>query len=194
MNSSSENKLTIAILYVANYVALIIFVILFCLHVIDTHSPVFIIFFFLPLALFVVNTCMIKEKWYHFLGCTLPCAIVTITMSAIIYVAYNSGSESALGMTSIEALIKFAIFHFYAATTLLWLSAGTMFKYKKYVKNKTKKRFVAYSLISAGLILIVAGSFILYTSDYLFSQTLLSILPLWLGVIINIIAVIQPDY
>lgn len=194
MNSSSENKLTIAILYIANYVALIIFVILFCLHVIDTHSPVFIIFFFLPLALFVVNTCMIKEKWYHFLGCTLPCAIVTITMSAIIYVAYNSGSESALGMTSIEALIKFAIFHFYAATTLLWSSAGTMFKYKKHVKNKTKKRFVAYSLISAGLILIVAGSFILYTSDYLFSQTLLSILPLWLGVIINIIAVIQPDY
>lgn len=193
MKSTSENKLTIAVLYIANYVALIIFVILFCLHVIDTHSPVFIIFFFLPLALFVVNTCMIKEKWYHFLGCTLPCAIVTITMSAIIYVAYNSGSESALGMTSIEALIKFAIFHFYAATTLLWSSAGTMFKYKKYVKNKTKKRFVAYSLISAGLILIVAGSFILYTSDYLFSQTHLSILPLWLGVIINIIAIIQPD-
>ena len=67
MKSTSENKLTIAVLYIANYVALIIFVILFCLHVIDTHSPVFIIFFFLPLALFVVNTCMIKEKWYHFL-------------------------------------------------------------------------------------------------------------------------------
>ena len=194
MKSTSENKLTIAVLYIANYVALIIFVILFCLHVIDTHSPVFIIFFFLPLALFVVNTCMIKEKWYHFLGCTLPCAIVTITMTAIVYFAYNSGNESALGMTSIEAMINFMIFHFYATATLLWSSAGTMFKYKKHVKYKTKKRFVIYSLISAGLILIVAGSFILYTSDYLFSQTHLSILPLWLGVIINIIAVIQPDY
>lgn len=194
MKSTSENKLTIAILYIANYVALIIFVILFCLHVIDTHSPVFIIFFFLPLALFVVNTCMIKEKWYHFLGCTLPCAIVTITMSAIIYVAYNSGSESALGMTSIEALIKFAIFHFYAATTLLWSSAGTIFKYKKYEKNKTNKRFKAYSLIIAGLVIIAVGSLILYRADFLFKQTLLSILPLGVGIIINIIAVIQPDY
>ena len=140
MKSTSENKLTIAVLYIANYVALIIFVILFCLHVIDTHSPVFIIFFFLPLALFVVNTCMIKEKWYHFLGCTLPCAIVTITMTAIVYFAYNSGNESALGMTSIEALIKFAIFHFYAATTLLWSTAGTIFKYKKYYRNVKKER------------------------------------------------------
>ena len=194
MKSTSENKPTIAILYIANYVALIIFVILFCLPEIDMLSPVFLLFFFLPLALFIFDTRMIKEKWYHFLGCTLPCAIVTIIMTAIVYFAYNSGNESALRMTSIEAMINFLIFHFYASATLLWSSAGTMFKYKKYVQNKTKKRFVAYSLISAGLVLIVAGSFILYTSDYLFSQTHLSILPLWLGVIINIIAVIQPDY
>lgn len=194
MKSTSENKPTIAILYIANYVALIIFVILFCLPEIDMLSPVFLLFFFLPLALFIFDTRMIKEKWYHFLGCTLPCAIVTIIMTAIVYVAYNSGNESALRMTSIEAMINFLIFHFYASATLLWSSAGTMFKYKKYVKNKTKKRFIAYSLFIAGLIIIVAGSFILYTTDYLFSQTLLSILPLWLGVIINIIAVIQPDY
>lgn len=193
MKSTSENKLTIAILYILNYVALIIFVIMFLLRVIDTHSPVFIIFFFLPLALFVVNTCMIKEKWYHFLGCTLPCAIVTITMTAIVYFAYNSGNESALRMTSIEALINFMIFHFYASATLLWSSAGTMFKYKKHVKNKTKKRFVAYSLIIAGLVIIAVGSLILYRADFLFKQTLLSILPLGVGLIINIIAVIQPD-
>lgn len=194
MKSTSENKLTIAILYIANYVALIIFVIMFLLRVIDFSSPIFLLFLFAPLVLFAIDTRMIKENWYHFLGCTLPCAIVTIIMTAIVYFAYNGGNESALRMTSIEALINFMIFHFYASATLLWSSAGTMFKYKKYVKNKTKKRFVAYSLISAGLILIVAGSFILYTTDYLFSLTHLSILPLWLGVIINIIAVIQPDY
>lgn len=193
MKSTSENKLTIAILYIANYVALIIFIILFCLPVFDTLSPVFIIFFFLPLALFVVDTCMIKEKWYHFLWCTLPCAIVTILMSAIIYIAYNSGSESALGMTSVEALIYFAIFHFYAATTLLWSSAGTIFKYKKYAKNKTNKRFKAYSLIIAGLVIIAVGSLIFYRSDFMFRQALLSILPLCAGVIINIIALRQPD-
>lgn len=193
MKSTSENKLTIAILYIANYVALIIFVILFCLPAIDMLSPVFLLFLFAPLVLFAIDTRMIKEKWYHFLGCTLPCAIVTIIMTAIVYFAYNSGNESALGMTSIEAMINFLIFHFYASATLLWSSAGTMFKYKKHVKNKTKKRFVAYSLISAGLVIIAVGSFILYTTDYLFSQTHLSILPLWLGVIINIIAIIQPD-
>ena len=86
------------------------------------------------------------------------------------------------------------IFHFYVSSALLWSSASTMFKYKKYVKNKTKKRFVAYSLIIAGLVIIAVGSLILYKADFMFKQTLLSILPLWLGVIINIIAVIQPDY
>ena len=135
MNSSSENKLTIAILYIANYVALIIFVIMFLLRVIDFSSPIFLLFLFAPLVLFAIDTRMIKEKWYHFLGCTLPCAIVTIIMTAIVYFAYNSGNESALRMTSIEALINFMIFHFYASATLLWSSAGTMFKYKKYVKK-----------------------------------------------------------
>ena len=198
MKRTSENKLTIAVLYIANYVALIIFVIMFSLPAflpseIDLSSPIFLLFLFAPLVLFAIDTRLIKEKWYHFLGCTLPCAIVTIIMTAIVYFAYNNGNESALRMTAIEAMINFAIFHFYASATLLWSSAGTMFKYKKYAKNKTKKRFIAYSLFIAGLIIIVASSFILYTTDYLFSQTLLSILPLWLGVIINIIAVIQPD-
>ena len=199
MKSTFENKLTIAILYIANYVALIIFVIMFLLPAflpseIDLSSPIFLLFLFAPLVLFAIDTRLIKEKWYHFLGCTLPCAIITIIMTAIVYFAYNSGNESAFRMTAIEAMIYFLIFHFYASATLLWSSAGTMFKYKKYVKNKTKKRFVAYSLISAGLVIVAVGSFILYTTDYLFSQTHLSILPLWLGVIINIIAVIQPDY
>jgi len=194
MKSTSENKRTIAVLYIANYVALIIFVILFCLPVIYMLSPVFLLFLFAPLVLFAIDTRMIKEKWYHFLGCTLPCAIVTITMTAIVYFAYNSGNKSALGITSIEALINFMIFHFYVSSALLWSSASTMFKYKKYVKNKTKKRFVAYSLIIAGLVIIAVGSLILYKADFMFKQTLLSILPLWLGVIINIIAVIQPDY
>ena len=193
MKSTSENKLTIAILYILNYVALIIFVIMFLLRVIDFSSPIFLLFLFAPLVLFAIDTRMIKEKWYHFLGCTLPCAIVTITMTAIVYFAYNSGNESALRMTSIEALINFMIFHFYASATLLWSSAGTMFKYKKHVKNKTKKRFVAYSLIIAGLVIIAVGSLILYRADFLFKQTLLSILPLGVGLIINIIAVIQPD-
>ena len=143
MKSTSENKRTIAVLYIANYVALIIFVILFCLPVIYMLSPVFLLFLFAPLVLFAIDTRMIKEKWYHFLGCTLPCAIVTITMTAIVYFAYNSGNKSALGITSIEALINFMIFHFYVSSALLWSSASTMFKYKKYVKNKTKKRFVA---------------------------------------------------
>lgn len=198
MKSTSENKRTIAVLYIANYVALIIFVILFCLPVIYMLSSVFLLFLFAPLVLFAIDTRMIKEKWYHFLGCTLPCAIVTITMTAIVYFAYNSGNKSALGITSIEALINFMIFHFYVSSALLWSSASTMFKYKKYVKkyvkNKTKKRFVAYSLIIAGLVIIAVGSLILYKADFMFKQTLLSILPLWLGVIINIIAVIQPDY
>jgi hypothetical protein len=194
MKSTSENKRTIAVLYIANYVALIIFVILFCLPVIYMLSPVFLLFLFASLVLFAIDTRMIKEKWYHFLGCTLPCAIVTITMTAIVYFAYNSGNKSALGITSIEALINFMIFHFYVSSALLWSSASTMFKYKKYVKNKTKKRFVAYSLIIAGLVIIAVGSLILYKADFMFKQTLLSILPLWLGVIINIIAVIQPDY
>lgn len=199
MKSTSKNKFTIAILYIANYVSLIIFVIMFLLPAflpseIDLSSPIFLLFLFAPLVLFAIDTRLIKEKWYHFLGCTLPCAIVTIIMTAIVYFAYNSGNESALRMTSIEAMINFAIFHFYASATLLWSSAGTMFKYKKYVKNKTKKRFVAYSLIIAGLVIIAVGSLILYKADFMFKQTLLSILPLWLGVIINIIAVIQPDY
>lgn len=193
MKSTSENKLTIAILYIANYVALIIFVIMFLLRVIDFSSPIFLLFLFAPLVLFAIDTRMIKENWYHFLGCTLPCAIVTIIMTAIVYVAYNSGNESALGTTSIEAMINFMIFHFYASATLLWSSAGTMFKYKKHVKNKTKKRFVAYSLIIAGLVIVAVGSCILYTTDYLFSQTHLSILPLGVGIFLNLIALLQPD-
>lgn len=193
MKSTSENKLTIAVLYIANYVALIIFVIMFLLRVIDFSSPVFLLFLFAPLVLFAIDTRMIKENWYHFLGCTLPCAIVTIIMTAIVYFAYNSGNESALGMTSIEAMINFLIFHFYASATLLWSSAGTIFKYKKYEKNKTNKRFIAYSLIIAGLVIIAVGSLILYRADFLFKQTLLSILPLCVGIFLNLIALLQPD-
>lgn len=140
MKSTCENKLTIAILYIANYVALIIFVIMFLLRVIDFSSPIFLLFLFAPLVLFAIDTRMIKENWYHFLGCTLPCAIVTIIMAAIVYFAYNSGNESALRMTSIEALINFMIFHFYASATLLWSSAEQCSNIKS--TSKTKQRNV----------------------------------------------------
>lgn len=194
MKNISNNNLTVAVLYIVTYIVLSIFVLMpFMPSELNVSFPVFLLFLFVPFVPFLIDSCLIKEKWYHFLGCTLPYAVIMIIMSAILYIAYNSGNESALGMTSIEALIYFTIFHYYALATLLWSSAGTIFKYKKYAENKTEKRFVVYKLIIAGLVIIAAGSVILYSSDFLFKQTLLSILPLCAGIIINLIAVLKPD-